>query len=298
MVMFPDISEFQGTVDWNALAAAYQSGQIEAVAMRSGFGTVRADRQFAANQQQCRAHGIPAVYYHFCYPTYNTPQAEAAFFNGVVGPLQPNEAMVGDFEDDPASNSIFPRGQAGANWTKAFLTAVQAPQNATWFYTYTSLYPLCDFNQLASTWPFWWADYTSRTDNPFGAIARQFTNGGSTPGVSGPCDQSNVLRTPLSQWLTPSPPPSPPPRPEDIMVIRNPADGAVYIVNAAGKRHIGGNEYGAWKQTPGYVEISVGAATVAEIPDIGAPPAANLQPVLDALVALKADLDGLTLRKA
>src|SRR5262249_56125636 len=85
---------------------------------------------------------------------------------------------------------------------------------------------------------------------------------------------------------------------EDSMAIRTPADGAVYVVDATGKRHIGGNEYGAWKQTPGYVEISVDAATVAEIPDVGAPPAANLQPVLDAIAALKADLDGLTLRRA
>lgn len=198
--MFPDISEFQGAVDWDTLQAAYRAGAIEAVAMRSSFGTVRADQQFVTNQQECRARGIPAIYYHFCYPTFNTPQAEAAFFNNVVGPLQANEAMVGDFEDDGTNK--FPRGMAGSDWAKAFLTAVAAPQNATWFYTYTSLYDQINLGVLAATWPFWWADYSARTDNPYGAIARQYTDAGSTPGVSGSCDQSRVLQAPLSQWLT------------------------------------------------------------------------------------------------
>jgi GH25 family lysozyme M1 (1,4-beta-N-acetylmuramidase) len=200
--MFPDISEHQGVVDWNALGAAHAAGTIEAVSMRAGFGTVRADTQFARNQAECRARGIPAIFYWFNYPTFNSPQAEAAMFNSVVGPLHPREAMMADFEDDAASNSVFPRGPAGVAWAKAFLSAVQAPQNATWFYTYTSLFQDVGMGPLLATWPFVWADYSSRTDDPFGAIARQFTDCGVTPGVVGCCDQNRVMKGPLSRWLT------------------------------------------------------------------------------------------------
>jgi GH25 family lysozyme M1 (1,4-beta-N-acetylmuramidase) len=198
--MFPDISEFQGAVDWNALGAAFQAGQIEAVSMRAGFGTVRADAQFARNQSECRARGIPAIYYWFTYFNVNTPEAEAAMFNATVGPLRSGEAMMGDFEDD--GPNLFPRGQAGVDAARRFLTAVQAPQNATWFYTYTSLFTTVGLGPLLGTFPFVWADYSARTDNPFGAFARQFTDCGSTPGVVGCCDQNRVLQPPLSQWLT------------------------------------------------------------------------------------------------
>jgi hypothetical protein len=201
--MFPDISEHNGTVDWDALDAAYHRGQIEAVAMRAGFGTVRADLQFARNQQECRSRGIPAIYYWFCYPAYNSPAAEATMFNATIGPLRPTEAMVGDFEDDPQARP-FPRGQAGLDWARQFLTALQSPHNATWWYTYPSLLTEVGLQPLLQTWPFWEADYSTRPDSAFApAIARQFTDCGSTPGVSGCCDQSRVLRPPLSQWLAP-----------------------------------------------------------------------------------------------
>jgi GH25 family lysozyme M1 (1,4-beta-N-acetylmuramidase) len=198
--VFPDISEHQGAVDWNALGAAYQAGQIEAVAIRASFGTARADLQFFTNQRECRARGIPAIYYHFCYPTFNSPQAEAAFFNSIVGRPQPNEAMVGDFEDDGAN--LFPRGQAGVDWARAFLEAVEAPQSASWWYTYPYLLTVVPLQQLYGVWPFWLADYSATPDSAFSqAITRQFTNCGSTPGVTGCCDQSRVLKPPLTEWL-------------------------------------------------------------------------------------------------
>jgi GH25 family lysozyme M1 (1,4-beta-N-acetylmuramidase) len=211
--MFPDISEHQGAVDWDALGSAYSAGAIEAVAMRAGFGTVRADFQFVTNQRECRARGIPAIYYWFNYPDTNSPQAEASVFNGVVGPLRDNEAMCGDFEDD--GPHLFPRGQTGVDWARAFLTAVQAPQNATWWYTYPFLLSVIPFQQLYGVWPFWLADYSATPDGAFGqAMARQFTDCGRTPGVSGCSDQSRVLKPPLSQWLTGTAPPQPKPKPQ------------------------------------------------------------------------------------
>jgi GH25 family lysozyme M1 (1,4-beta-N-acetylmuramidase) len=291
--MFPDISEHQGVVDWNALGAAFAAGQIEAVSMRAGFGTVRADFQFARNQSECRARGIPAIFYWFNYPTFNSPQAEAAMFTRAVGPLQQNEAMMGDFEDD-APASIFPRGQPGVDWARAFLSALPAPQNATWFYTYTSLFNEVGMSPLLATWPFVWADYSARQDDPFGAIARQFTDCGSTPGVVGCCDQNRVLKAPLSQWLTGGHMPL---DQNDLNAIKGLLDAGT----GAGQpdwAHTNQAILATVQQNQnliGTANAKLDALRV-QIGNLQVPPA-SLQPVLDAIVALKADLDSLTLKK-
>jgi GH25 family lysozyme M1 (1,4-beta-N-acetylmuramidase) len=281
--MFPDISEHQGVVGWNALGDAYATGQIEAVSMRAGFGTVRADFQFARNQFECRARSIPAIYYWFNYPTVNSPQAEAAMFNSVVGPLQAREAMMGDFEDDPASSSVFPRGQSGIDWARAFLGALQSPQNATWFYTYTSLFNAVGMGPLLATWPFVWADYSARQDDPFGAIARQFTDCGSTPGVAGCCDQNRVLKPPLSQWLTGGN--------QFLMALTDQQQHDLYVACVENMLPAVARLDARLPQMDAKLD-----ALKTQISNLQVPPA-SLQPVLDAIAALKADLDSLTLKK-
>lgn len=199
---FPDISQFQGQVDWDQLAAAHQAGTIAGVMIRAGFGSSGVDAQFQANQQGARSRGIPAMYYLFCYPAYASAGDHATHFNNLVGGLQPNEAMCGDFEDDPGALP-FPRGQAGLQWCEQFLSLLETPLNATWAYSYPSLISEVGLQPLWATWPFWLADYSVTPDAVFDfAMARQYTDCASVPGVSGCCDQSRVLRAPLSQWLT------------------------------------------------------------------------------------------------
>ena len=132
-------------------------------------------------------------------------------FNATVGPLQPNEALCGDFEDDP--NAIpFPRGEVGLQWCRDFLAALPSSPAATWWYTYPFLLSAVGLQPLIGVWPLWMADYSTTPDSAVApAIARQFTNCGSTPGIGGCSDQSRVLRPLQNQWLTSSP--GGPPRP-------------------------------------------------------------------------------------
>lgn len=211
--MFPDISEFEDPpfrshpVDWDALEAAYRVGEILGVAIRAGFGMVRADASFERNRSEARARCIPAIYYWFAYPAYNAADAEAKLFNEVVGQLAPGEAQALDIEDDPQAEP-FLRGSGGRAWIERFLTLCASPQNATWWYTYPSLLYELGLTYLANTWPCWAAVYGGPV--PAGAMAVQFTDAGSTPGVDGPCDQSRVLQGPLARWLTPSSSPAAP----------------------------------------------------------------------------------------
>ncbi len=128
---------------------------------------------------------------------------------------------------------------------------------------------------------FWIATLDGTQSVP-GAVAVQYRDFGGY-------DESVILDL---SWLGLIPIPK-----EQRMIIRNADDGAVYQVDASGKRHVLGREYTAI-QASGLPIVAVDTATANEIPNVGAPTVANFQPVLDAITVLKADLDSLTLKKA
>jgi hypothetical protein len=135
----------------------------------------------------------------------------------------------------------------------------------------------------------YWVATLDGTQVVTGAAAVQFCG---AFGSGDPCQAAGDYDISLCQdWWPrlPQPPVSVKPK-EFLMIIRNTDDGAVYQVDAAGKRHIGGLEFAA-ANALGLPYASVTTPTVLEIPDVSAPPAANLQPVLDAITALKAELD-------
>jgi hypothetical protein len=149
---------------------------------------------------------------------------------------------------------------------------------------------------LLATWPFVWADYSARQDDPFGAIARQFTDCGSTPGVAGCCDQNRVLKPPLSQWLTGGN--------QFLMALTDQQQRDLYVacvenmLPAVARMDARLNVNMADGQLAADLTTIKGSldALKVQIGSLQVPPA-NLQPVLDAIAALKADLDSLTLKK-
>lgn len=221
---WPDLSEFNDPpyrsswVDWDVLAQAYRAGLISGVAIRAGFGTVRADHSFARNQAAGRARGIPLVYYWFNYPGYNTAAAEAVIFNATVGPLGPGEAMMADFENDPGAIG-WPTGAAALAWGREFLTLIEAPQNATWWYCSTSFVGPFGLASLADTWAWVEAEYGVSSPNTLGLspMGWQETSTATVPGVDGPTDWNVLLRPPFTAWLTPgAPAPAPDPPPANL----------------------------------------------------------------------------------
>lgn len=96
-----DVSKYQGEIDFALLQR-----EKDFVVIRSSYGTGLTDPMFARNRDQVRATGMTRGYYHYGYPTYNAPEAEAESFFSVVGELQPGEFIALDFEEayaDPVS---------------------------------------------------------------------------------------------------------------------------------------------------------------------------------------------------
>ena len=99
-----DLSEYQGKPDWTAIKRGFDFAVI-----RASFGTARADYSFTYNRDSARQVGIDHGFYHYAYPEYNSPEAEADFFASIVGSLEHGEFVALDFEEsytDPVGWSL------------------------------------------------------------------------------------------------------------------------------------------------------------------------------------------------
>lgn len=97
-----DISVHQGQVNWDAIQAAYDRGDIGFVILRAGYGGGGGDGQFARNRDEARRRGIPRQFYFFAYPGRSGGAAQADEFASRVGALQPGESVSLDMEDEPS----------------------------------------------------------------------------------------------------------------------------------------------------------------------------------------------------
>jgi GH25 family lysozyme M1 (1,4-beta-N-acetylmuramidase) len=98
-----DVSQFQGTINWQQLKADGVFVMIRANEGTPNSSTVpNVDANFVTNLTQARALGIPHGIYHFAYPQYNTAVTEANFFCNLIqnnGGLQKDEILVLDYEE-------------------------------------------------------------------------------------------------------------------------------------------------------------------------------------------------------
>ena len=111
-----DISKYQGTVNFDALKSAVDFVIIRASMGAPDAGQVAsqyADSKFARNRDEARRVGLLRGFYHYAYPEYNTPEAEAQCFHDVVGTPQDGELLVLDYESSWAGNKV--------DWCKRFL---------------------------------------------------------------------------------------------------------------------------------------------------------------------------------
>lgn len=224
MLFGADISEWNGQLNWDAFNASSNF-----VIIRSCFGTARQDLEFGRNRAEARrvqaqAGPLGIGYYHYAYPQYNNPEAEADFFISNVWPLQQGELLALDWEEAYDGDHVA--------WCLAFLKRCELK---------TGVKPLLYLNQSlmnGHNWMpviengngLWLADYrgtqsSPAVNTPWAVMAvRQWTNVDVIPGIGGHVD-GDTFYGDITAWnaygyhvpvASPDPEPTPEPAPTTV----------------------------------------------------------------------------------
>lgn len=206
-----DCSDWQGAVDWRAVAGWAQFGVTKAT---EGTGNVQ--DTFDSNRQGMAEAGLgPVGLYHFARPETANPVGQADHFIGVVGSLGPDEFAVLDIET----------GGVGSwpGFITAFCERVEGALGRPPV-VYMSESPAKSMPAECAAYPLWVAGYvnnepTEWQDWQVGPWERpaiwQYSSSGTVPGISGRCDVNvapDDLRARIGLGgvsLSPSPTPEP-----------------------------------------------------------------------------------------
>jgi GH25 family lysozyme M1 (1,4-beta-N-acetylmuramidase) len=180
-----DISSWQGDVDYGQLSTQF-------IIIRSSYGTGYTDAKFIRNRDNVRAKGIPHGFYHYAYPTYNTPEAEADWFCSVIGTPATGELLCLDFEE---------KYPTPVDWCKRFLDRVSSKLNGYKPLIYINKFLMQSYDWkpvvLADygLWLAYW-DYNPDSDpdsSVWSTVAlRQYSNSAQVKGIVGNVD-ANVF---------------------------------------------------------------------------------------------------------
>lgn len=196
-----DVSKWQGTVDWEEVAA---SG-VRFAFIRTNHGLEDVDERFEENWQGAKAAGIRRGAYQFFWP-WQDPIEQADLLIELMGPLEPGDLPpVIDVEADEARETMVygldppppvtsPEDYADVVWE--FLDHVEAEigvRPILYSYQYfwnTRLAGTDEFDEAG--YPFWFANYNVACPTlPTGWSDWQFwqtSSTGSVPGISGNVD--------------------------------------------------------------------------------------------------------------
>ncbi len=179
-----DVSKWQGNVDWNDVAA----DGVEYAFIRVSHGTNTIDQFFAQNWEGARAAGVIRGAYQYFEPGQN-PITQANILLDKMGPLQPGDLPpVIDVESHGGLSAA-----TVASKVQQWVDHVEAELGVKPI-IYTGRFFWQDFvkSSAFSTYPLWIAHYTTGCPNLPSQWSdwafHQYTDSGSTDGVSGPVD--------------------------------------------------------------------------------------------------------------
>jgi lysozyme len=178
MIHGVDISKFQGNVDFHAL-----KDNADFVIIRSTYGVGYTDDKFVRNRDTARSVDLGIGFYHYAYPQFNSPLAEADWFTMKVS-CQPGELLCLDFEEhypDPV------------NWCKTFLDRCVSNMGfKPLLYINYALVKAYDWTPVINggygLWLAYWnynPDTNIPTDTGWNIVAmRQYSNKGNVAGMN------------------------------------------------------------------------------------------------------------------
>lgn len=190
-MLFIDVSEYQGEINWKEVAKRFKAAYLKA-----SEGTTWVDPDFGKNRKAANAAGVHVGAYHFA--RYDNPVAEAKHFASVV-----QHVAKADLKPVLDLETKVPEGYNGAVWARHFNAAVikelgQIPM----FYSYAPY-----IEELKASKPIgnglWLAAYGRNDGKEYPVftplpwkrfVAHQFTSNGTVPGIKGKVDVSDAKK--------------------------------------------------------------------------------------------------------
>ncbi len=189
-----DVSQYQGNINFSQLSQA-----VGFAVIRTSYGAPDpgqtagqyADKKYLQNRTAAEQQGLEIGFYHYAYPQYNSPDAEAKCFTDNIGHLNPGEFVVLDFEEWSYSGDV-------VSWCKTWLDDVQATlgvrpliymstSRATNGYNWAPVIN-ANYGLWGAQWSYDPNSQPPKTQWSFMAM-RQYDDNGSEPGISGAVDQ-------------------------------------------------------------------------------------------------------------
>ena len=182
-----DVSNFQGTIDWNQVKAA----GIEFAILKVGPVYGKPDSTFERNATECERLGIPyGVYYYSYARSVADANKEADRTLAWLGGHHPSLPVYYDLEDnyilqDPnfSKDKLAQIAQTFCNRMEAvgFKSGIYA--NLNWLINYLDSPSLNGYDH-------WVAQYNWRCDYAGSYSFWQYSSSGNVPGVNGRCDMN------------------------------------------------------------------------------------------------------------
>ena len=182
-----DVSNFQGTIDWNQVKAA----GIEFAILKVGPVYGKPDSTFERNATECERLGIPyGVYYYSYARSVADANKEADRTLAWLGGHYPSLPIYYDLEDnyilqDPnfSKDKLAQIAQTFCNRMEAvgFKSGIYA--NLNWFNNYLNSPSLNGYDH-------WVAQYNWRCDYAGSYSFWQYSSRGNVPGINGSCDMN------------------------------------------------------------------------------------------------------------
>jgi lysozyme len=182
-VRIPDVSNYQGLVDWGQVLASGRAGGI----CKATEGTNFVDGQFIRNWTALG--GMPDAVrgcYHFARVGSSLPAQQADRFVSIVRTVKPGDILVLDLEVGDGNLS---------SWAGEWLAEVQRLTYLTpWLYSYGPFIRAHLTDPALARYPLWLAAYQTTPPAcppPWTTYKLwQHTDAAVIPGISGPCDES------------------------------------------------------------------------------------------------------------
>ena len=182
-----DVSNFQGTIDWNQVKAA----GIEFAILKVGPVYGKPDSTFERNATECERLGIPyGVYYYSYARSVADANKEADRTLAWLGGHHPSLPVYYDLEDSYIlEDSNFSKDKL-AQIAQTFCNRMEAVgfksgiyANLNWFNNYLNSPSLNGYDH-------WVAQYNWRCDYAGSYSFWQYSSSGNVPGVTGSCDMN------------------------------------------------------------------------------------------------------------